>query len=183
MWLWHVKMTTQNLSKLLLLLMLMMRNVSTTAWCRFGRWILVIKLIFCSDFEDKFSRFGQDFKADVQARFWSWSLVIILLLMLGCGYEVHFWSRFWFGLVKSFVEMVMFGWDFEGDTWSRFWRWNLIKICVWTCDTKLNPRVRCAFGNVLMFCHNLGRNVETPFKPFSILPTWNFCLFVEKPHN
>ena len=29
---------------------------------------------------------------------------------------------------------LMFGWDFEVDAWSRFWRWNLIKICVWTCD-------------------------------------------------
>ena len=28
----------------------------------------------------------------------------------------------------------MFGWDFEDDAWSRFWRWNLMKICVWTCD-------------------------------------------------
>ena len=28
----------------------------------------------------------------------------------------------------------MFGWDFEDDAWSRFWRWNLIKICVWTCN-------------------------------------------------
>ena len=27
------------------------------------------KVSFCSDFEDKFSRFGQDFKVDVQARF------------------------------------------------------------------------------------------------------------------
>ena len=161
MWPWHVKMATQNLLKLLLLLRLMMRNVSTTVWCRFGRWTLVIKLSFCSDFEDKVSRFVQDFEVDVQARFWSWSLVIILLLMLGCGYEVHFWSRFWFGLVKflslSFVKMVMFGWDFELDARSRFWR-CLIKICVWTCDmtlrsyfgqVELNPRVRCAFGNVL----------------------------------
>ena len=32
-----VKMTTQNLLRLLLLLMLMMRNVLTTVWCRFGR--------------------------------------------------------------------------------------------------------------------------------------------------
>ena len=29
----------------------------------------VIKLIFCSDFEDKVSRFVQDFEVDVQARF------------------------------------------------------------------------------------------------------------------
>ena len=32
------------------------------------------------------------------------------------------------------MERLMFGWDFEDDAWSRFWRWNLIKICVWTCD-------------------------------------------------
>ena len=37
---------------------LMMRNVSTTVWCRFGRQSLVIKLSFCSEFEDKVSRFG-----------------------------------------------------------------------------------------------------------------------------
>ena len=28
----------------------------------------------------------------------------------------------------------MFGWDFEVDAWLGFWRWNLIKLCVWTCD-------------------------------------------------
>ena len=28
----------------------------------------------------------------------------------------------------------MFGWDFEVDTCSRFWRWNMIKICVITCN-------------------------------------------------
>ena len=33
--------------------------------------------------------------------------------------------------------MLMFGWDFEVDDWSRFWRWNLIKICVWTCNMTL----------------------------------------------
>ena len=60
-----------NLLRLLLLLMLMMRIVLTTVWCRFGRWSLVIKLSFCSDFEHKVSRFGQDFEVDVQARFWS----------------------------------------------------------------------------------------------------------------
>ena len=32
------------------------------------------------------------------------------------------------------MERLMFGWDFEVDAWSRFWRWNLIKICVRTCD-------------------------------------------------
>ena len=28
----------------------------------------------------------------------------------------------------------MFGWDFEVDAWSRFLKWNLIKICIWSCD-------------------------------------------------
>ena len=32
------------------------------------------------------------------------------------------------------MERLMFGSDFEVDAWSRFLRWNLIKICVWTCD-------------------------------------------------
>ena len=131
-------MTTQNLLRLLLLLMLMMRNVLTTVWCRFGRWSLVIKLSFCPDFEHKVSRFGQDFEVDAEVRFWSWSLGIILLLMLGCGYEVQSWSRFWSYvwsrfLSLSFVKILMFGWDFEVGAWSRFWI-CLIKICVRICD-------------------------------------------------
>ena len=32
--------------------------------------------------------------------------------------------------------MLTFGWDFEVDAWSRFWRWNLIEICVRTCDIR-----------------------------------------------
>ena len=81
-----VKMPTQNL-----LLMLAMRIVLETVCCRFGSWGLVIKLNFCSDFE----QFGQDFKAEVQARFWSWSLVSVLLLVFGWCYEVESRSIFW----------------------------------------------------------------------------------------
>ena len=32
------------------------------------------------------------------------------------------------------MERLMFGWDFEVDAWSRFLKWNLIKICIWSCD-------------------------------------------------
>ena len=46
MWPWRVKMPTQNLLRLLLLPMLMLTNVLTTVWCRFGRWNLVKKLNF-----------------------------------------------------------------------------------------------------------------------------------------
>ena len=47
------------------------------------------------------------------------------------------------------MERLMFAWDFEVDAWSRFWRWNLIKICVWTCD------MNSTLGSVVplaMFC-------------------------------
>ena len=54
-------------------------------------------------------------------RFWRWSLVSILLVILGWGYDVLSWSKCWC-LV---------------DASSRFWRWNLIKICVRTSDITL----------------------------------------------
>ena len=144
MWPWSVKMPTQNLLRLLLLLILMLRNVLTTVWCRFGSWSLVIKLIFCSDFEHT-----------VWSRFFNWSSGKILKLKFGQSFAADGWLRLWslilveilkLGLVKiclvqfslslssSFVKMLMIGWDFEVDAWSRFWRWILIKIRVWTCD-------------------------------------------------
>ena len=45
-------------------------------------------------FQTLSTRFGQDFEVEVQARFWSWSLASILLLMFCRGYEVESWSRF-----------------------------------------------------------------------------------------
>ena len=53
----------------------------------------------------KFSiRFGQYFKIEGQMRFWSWSLVSILLLMLGPHSKDEIWSRFiknlWYDLKK-----------------------------------------------------------------------------------
>ena len=52
---WLVKMPTQNLLRLLLLLMLTVRIVLATVCCRLGSWGLIIKLSFCSDFEHKVS--------------------------------------------------------------------------------------------------------------------------------
>ena len=118
---------------------------ATVCW-RFG---LVIKLNYCSDFE----HFGQDFKVEVEARFWSWSLVSILLLMFGWGYEVESWI--------SKYSAGRFGQDsnfrFLSRCWClveilklmlRFWNCDMFEICeLWSCD--MNPRVRCAFGNVL----------------------------------
>ena len=139
MWLWHVKMATQNLLKLLLLLRLMMRNVSTIVWCS---W----KVNFGHKVKFLFGLWGQGFK--VCSRFWSWCSGKILKLKFSPNFAAEcwclfvamkfilgrdsglVWSRF---LSLSFVEMVMFGWDIEVDARSRFWR-CLIKICVWTCD-------------------------------------------------
>ena len=49
--------------------MLMLRNVLTIVWCRFGSWSLDIKSNFCPDFEHK-----------VWSRFWSWCSAEILKL-------------------------------------------------------------------------------------------------------
>ena len=58
MWPWHVKMATQNMLKLLLLLMLTMRIVLATVCCRSESWGLVMKQFFL-DIEHKvWSRFN-----------------------------------------------------------------------------------------------------------------------------
>ena len=130
-------MPTQNLLMLLLLLMLIMRIVLATACCRYGSGGLVIKLNFCSDFEQK-----------VWSLFWSWSsgkiwsrsLFSILLLMFWSGNEAESWSRFWsqvwsISWILSLVELLMFAdIEIEVGAWLIFWRWNLIKFCVWPFD-------------------------------------------------
>ena len=106
---------TQNLLRLLLLLMLAMRIMLATVCCRFGSWGLVIKPYFCSDFQHK-----------VWSRFWSWSSGEILKLKFGQYFAADVWLRLrsWIlveiiklCLVKieslSLIEMLMFGWDFK----------------------------------------------------------------------
>ena len=73
MWSWRVKMPIQNLLRLLMLLMLMLRIMLATVCYRFGSWGLVIKLNFCSDFE----------QWALCSRFWSWSSGEILKLQFG----------------------------------------------------------------------------------------------------
>ena len=59
------------------------------------------------------------------------------------------------------MERLMFGWDFEDDAWSRFWRWNLIKICVWTCDknSTLGSAVPLAMFLVVRLKNNFSWNL------------------------
>ena len=151
MWPWRVKMPTQNLS---LLLMLVMRIVLATVCCRFGSWGLVIKLNFCSDFEHK-----------VWSRFWSWSSGKIWSWSL-----VSFFCWCFVEVIWILVEILKLGlanifkfnfsrdvWDFEVDTCSRFWRWNLIKICVRTCNMNSTlgsvvPLAMFLFFTDFLFC-------------------------------
>ena len=92
MWPWHVEMPTQHLLRLLLLLMLMLRNVLTIAWCRFGSRSFVIRSNLCPDFEHTgWSRF--------------WSLSLVEMLIFGWGFEVVASSRFWrWNLIKICVR-------------------------------------------------------------------------------
>ena len=133
MWRWQLKtcwslltdlidVPTQNLLRLALLLMLMMKIVLATVCCILGSWGLVIKPNFCSDFEHKvWSRFwcwssgkifrlafGQYFAADVLQRLWNWILVEMLKLGL--------------------VNILNFKFSRDGDVWLGFWRKCLIEI-------------------------------------------------------
>ena len=62
-------MATQNLLKLLSVVEVDDEKRVDNSLVQFGRLTLVIKLSFCSSFEDKVSRFVQDFEVDVRARF------------------------------------------------------------------------------------------------------------------
>ena len=148
MWPWRVKIPTQNLLRVLLLLKFVMRMVGNNLLQIWKRG-LVIKLNFCSDFE----HFGLDFEVEAQARFWSWSLVSILLMMFGLGYEVELslvqYSEARFG--RDLVQMLMFdvfikilklmlNRDSEIVICSRFVNCDLViwtqpsgPLCLWQC--------------------------------------------------
>ena len=131
MWLWHVKMATQNFLKLLLLwkgcwgcyccLMLMLRNVLTIVWCRFGSWSLVIKSNFCPDFEHK-----------VWSRFWSWSSGEILKLKFSQYFAADPWLRLWRLFLVEILKLrlvliLKFKFSWYADIWLRFWSCCLVK--------------------------------------------------------
>ena len=166
MWPWHVKMATQNLLKLLLLLILTMRNVLTTVVCRFGSWSLVMKLNFVQTLS---TRFGQEFEVEVQAKFWNWSLVSILLLRLGevmkwlfgRDFEVKVWSKCWC-LVE--ILKLMQGRDSE-DVRSRF----VFELVIWPKEVILVSRTQPSGPLCLWHCLS-----------FSLNPIFNkHCSFIQ----
>ena len=89
-----VKMPTQNLLRLLLLLMFVMRIVLAIVCCRFGSWGLVIKLTFVQTLSILVKilklRLKPDFEADVWSVFCCWCLVEVTKLYLGQYSEARF---------------------------------------------------------------------------------------------
>ena len=146
MWPWRVKIPTQFLLRLLLL---MRRKLLTTVWCRFGSWSFVIKLNFCSD--------ARGLVKILQLKFgeiWSRSLVSILLLIF--GHEVEY-------LVEIGQELLS---SRNADVRLNFLRGCMVKILKMEFDQdlcenlgyELNPRVCCAFGYGFLwpFCSKQG---------------------------
>ena len=159
MWPWRVKMPTQNLLRLLLLPMLMMRIVIATVCCRFGSWGLIIKLNFCSDFEQK-----------VLSRFLNWSSGEILKLKFGRYFAADFWLRLQSWILAKILELDLLKilslsllkflkLKFNQDLYKNLWY-------------ELNPRVRCAFGNVSFFSAKTLVVQASRFLPLRDLLDW-----------
>ena len=114
MWLWHVKMTTQNLLKLLLLLMLMMRNVSVHIWkVKFGH-----KVNFF------FRLWGQGFK--IWLKFWSWDSLQILMLGFCRYFDADVWLRFCNWSLADILNL-----NFDQHLCRNLWLWYDLKKLLW----------------------------------------------------
>ena len=74
------------------------------------------------------------------------SLVEVLNLKFGRDLEPWLWS---WKLVK--ILRYIFGQDIDADVWLSFKVVTLLKA--------LNPRVRCAFGNVSLFAVKILQNI------------------------
>ena len=152
MWLWRVKMPTQNLFRLLLLMMLMLRNVLTIVWCRFGSWHLVIKKFLSRLWAPVLVKImklklRRVFEAEVKSVFCCWSLLEVMKIILGrhseamFGQDLDIWLSF---LSCCLVENMVEKMKSDKDLFENLW-YDLKKLLWWP---ELNPRVRCAFGNV-----------------------------------
>ena len=143
MWLWRGKMPTQNLLRLFLLLMLVMRIVLATVCCRFRSWGSVIKHNFFLYIEHKVC---QDFEEKVQARF-------------EAGVDVWLGLRNWI-LVKilklGLVEMLMFGCNLNCKLWTQ----PSGPLCLWKCFVnsyrqKLSELDQVNSANLLLMIRSL----------------------------
>ena len=130
---WRVKMPSQNLLRLLLLLMLVMRIVLATVCCRSGRPGLVISLNFCSDFEHFCQDFEvevrRDFEAEVRSVFCCWCLVEVTKLNLGQWSEARFGQDLNLRFSRCLVEILKLMLSRDSEV-------VIFSICLWTvyCD-------------------------------------------------
>ena len=131
-----------------------LRNVLTMVWCRFGNWSLVIKSFFVQTsstrFGQNFEVLRQDFEAEVAADPWLrlWRLFLVEILRLHLVKILKFkilsqnadiWLRFWSCCLVEIMKIKS-----NQDLFENLW-YDLKKLLWWA---ELNPRVRCAFGNV-----------------------------------
>ena len=157
-----------------------MMMVLATICCRFETWGFVKKLNFCSDFEHKvWSRFEVEAQARFDAGVWSvffcWCFVKVMLNQSWILVEI---------VKLGLVKILNFKFYREAHVWLRIWRWCLVEILKMKFDQdlclnswyELNPRVRCAFGNVFKFIPFF--EYLTSWLPFSTYLYLNFCLFI-----
>ena len=102
---------------------------------RFEGLVKILKLMF-----------RQDFVAEVWSLFsswclWFWSLILVEILKLGLVkiFKFKFFSKCW--CLVEILKLVL-------DRLCKNLWYDLKKLLWWA---KLNPRVRCAFGNVFLF--------------------------------
>ena len=150
MWPWRVKMPTP------------------TCWCCNCCWWWSCWQHFVTDLEAEVKKltFFSNFEHNVWSKFWSWNSDKIwswslLSFLCWCCVEVMLNpSRILVDILKQglgkILKLKFYG---EADVWFRFWSWCLVEILKMKFDQdlclnlwyKLNPRVRCAFGNVFLF--------------------------------
>ena len=160
---WRVKMPTQNLLRLLLLLMLMPRYVLTIVWCRFRSWSLVIQSNFCLDFEHK-----------VWSKFWTWSSGKILRLKSSQYFAadpcLRLWRVFLVEIMKlRLVKILKFKFNGYADIWLRFRSSCLVEIMKMKSDQDLFENLCYDKKKLLWYKQNwtLG----------SVVPLAMFCLY------
>ena len=128
------------------LLLLMLRHVLTTVWCRFVSWSFVKKLDFCSDPEHKvwsiFWRWSFSKIWKLKSIFCCWCKVVVIKLNLGRDSEARFGQDFeaivlWRGWCLVEILKLMLGQNSE--IWSRFvfelviWTQPSGPLCLWQC--------------------------------------------------
>ena len=141
MWPWCVNMPTQNLLRLLLLLILLMRIALATVCCRFRSWGLVIKLNFWSDILHK------DW-----SRVWSWSSGEILKLKFGQYFGRVFWGGKWAMRPPETCQSL-----------SLFWRkeWKFSVHIIYCISVSIS--IFCCWCLVKVMKLSLGQYSEAKF--------------------